>query len=101
MDLIGNSTHTRIRAQAVAAEGLCGNPPVEAGRPGILKTRRLEDGWRAASAILEAEGQRELAAQVPRLVDQMPPPQTEKELLRAEIISRVRKDPVTERIPGH
>lgn len=99
--LTGNSTHMRLRAQALAAEGLCGNPPLETGKPGILKTRRLvEDGWRAASAILEAQGERELALQVLRFVDQMPPPQTEKELLRTKIMPRVHKEPLIERVPG-
>jgi hypothetical protein len=97
----GDSSHGRARAEMIAAELLGGRPPVETGKARILGTRRaVEHGWRAARAMLEAQAQPELAAQITRFMGQMPSPETEKELLRAQIMSRMRKHPVVERAPG-
>jgi hypothetical protein len=61
----GGSTHTRTRAEAVAAELLSNNLRPEAGKAKLLETRRhVEQGWWAISDILVAEGRAELAAQV-------------------------------------
>jgi predicted transcriptional regulator len=76
----GESRHTSTRAEAVAAELLNGNLPVEAGKAKLLETRRaVERGWWAVSDILVAEGRPELAAQVRRFSAQMPPPWTDRE----------------------
>jgi hypothetical protein len=97
----GDSTHTRARAETVAAELLGGSPPRETGKARIFDTRRaVERGWRAACAIMQSQAQPDLAAQIIRFMGQMPPPETEKELLRAQIMSRMHKRPVVERAPG-
>jgi hypothetical protein len=46
--------------------------------------------------MLISEGQLELAAQVRRFVDQMPPPRTEKERVAARLVERVRANRVRE-----
>ena len=83
----GDSTHTRDRAAAVAAELLKGNLRVEPGKATLLATRAaVERGWRATSDILIAQGHPELAAKALRFVDQMSPTQTEKERLSAALV---------------
>lgn len=80
--LRGDSTHTRARAEAVAAELLKGDLRTEPGKSKLIETRKeVQRGWRATSEILLAHGQPELAAQIRRFVDQMPPPRTEREQL--------------------
>jgi hypothetical protein len=80
--LRGDSTHTRSRAEAAAAELLKGDLPTEPGKSKLLQTREeVERGWRAVRDILGNEGQLELAAQITRFVDRMPPPRTENEWL--------------------
>jgi len=88
----GDSTHTRARAEAVAAELLKGDLRIEPGKSTVIATRKkVESGWRAASDILIAQGHPELAAQVRRFMDQMSPPRTNKELIAAELIRRTRQ----------
>lgn len=89
--LRGDSTHTRARAEAVAAEILKGDLLVEPGKSTLVGTRKeVERGWRATSEILIAQGHPELAAQARRFVAEMPPPHTEKERL-AERLRSYRK----------
>jgi predicted transcriptional regulator len=88
----GESHHTQARAEAVVAELLKGNLRVEAGKAKLLETRReVERGWWAVSDVLVVEGRPELAAQVRRFSDEMPPPQTEKEWLAARLYARTRE----------
>jgi hypothetical protein len=85
----GDSTHTRARTEAVAAELLKGDPRVEPGKSRLTETRtNVERGWRATSAILLAQGQPDLAAKVLRFLKQLPPPETEKERTAAALLSR-------------
>jgi hypothetical protein len=86
------STHMRTREEAVEAELRAGGIKVEAGKSRLVATRKeVERGWRAVSDILVREGQPELAAQVRRFVDQMPPPVTEKEQVAAATLQRTRE----------
>jgi hypothetical protein len=48
-------------------------------------------GWSAVSNILVADGQPELAAQVRRFAQRMPPPRTEKEQLAETLLERARE----------
>ena len=90
--LRGDSTHTRARLEAVASELLQENVRVEPGKSRLVQTRReVDQGWRAASDILLSEGQSELAAQVRRFVDQMPPARTEKERIAGQLLERARE----------
>jgi len=89
------STHTRERAEAVAAALLKGELRIEPGKTKLVQTRReVERGWRALSDILVNEGQPQLAAQVSRFVDQMKPPRTEKEWLIEQLGARISNEPV-------
>ena len=81
------STHMQNKVESVAAELLKGNIRVKAGKSKLVRTRKeVERGWRAMSEILVREGQPELASQVERFVNQMPPPRTENEQLAAELV---------------
>jgi hypothetical protein len=96
--LRGDSTHTRARAEAVAAELLRGELRVERGKSKLVETRKeVERGWQATSDILLSQGRPELAAQVCRFVGQMPPPQTEKEQLAHVLAERAHKSRVRDR----
>jgi hypothetical protein len=76
----GESHHTRVRAEAVAAELSRGNLRIETGKVKLLETRTIvERGWRAVSDILVDEGRPELAAQVRKFAAEMPPPLTDRE----------------------
>ena len=84
----GESRHTRVRAEAVAAELLKGDLRIETSKTRLLQTRReVERGWWAVSDILIAEGQHELAAQVRRFSAQMRRPLTDRETI-AEALRR-------------
>ncbi len=74
------STHMRARVESVAAELFAGDIRVEPGRLRLVARKEVQRGWRAVSEILLNQGQAELAAQVRRFADQMPPPRTEKEM---------------------
>src|SRR6266513_3132833 len=91
--LRGDSTHTRARAESVAAELLNGNLRSEPGKSKLIETRKdVERGWRAISDILRAQGHPELAAQVHRFIDQMPPPRSECEQIATRLIERTRSE---------
>lgn len=86
----GASTHMREKVAAVAAELLKGEVRVESGKAKLLQTRReVERGWRAVSEKLASQAQRELATHVRRFVEEMPPAQTEKERLVADLRTRM------------
>lgn len=87
--LRGDSTHTRDRADFVAAELPTDHPRVEPGKSKLVLTRReVERGWQAASDVLVRQEQTELAAKVRRFVDEMSPVRTEKEWLAAKLLER-------------
>lgn len=90
--LRGESTHMRTRIEAVTRELADGGLKVEPAKAGMLRTRRgIREAWTAVSDILALQKQPELAQQVKRFVDQMPPAATEKEIL-VEVL--VRRSPV-------
>jgi len=88
-NLRGDSTHSRARAEAVAAELLNGNVPAERGKSRLLEIRKeVERWWRATSDILLSQGQTELAAKVRRFAGRMPPARTDQEQTAAELLER-------------
>jgi hypothetical protein len=94
----GESTHVRVRIEAVARELAVGKLQVEAGNARLEQTRReVERGWRATSEVLTSAGQHELAADVLRFVHQLPPPLTEKERLAEALVARTCGRPDRER----
>jgi hypothetical protein len=86
----GDSTHMREFSQRVDAELSKGSVTPEAGRARLLATRKsVLAGWRAVSDRLR-DGHPELAEQVRRFVERMPPAKTEKELLMNKLRARSR-----------
>jgi type IV secretory pathway VirD2 relaxase len=78
----GDSVFMRERQSAIANALRGGGPPVRDGQDRLRETRReVEKGWRAFAELLERDGQREVAGQVRRFVDHMPPARTEQQLL--------------------
>ena len=96
--LRGESTHMRERAEVVARELKTSDLRVEPGKAKLLRTHNdVRRGWLAVSDILTQEKRPELAAQVRRYADQLPPPITEKEKLAARILEHARESPARER----
>jgi hypothetical protein len=89
--LRGNSDHVRAQVEAIASELLQGELRPEQGKSAIVRTRRMiERGWRAASDMLTNQGQSELGADVGRFIEDMPRPETERELVAKALVGRVR-----------
>ena len=89
--LRGDSTYIRAHADAVAAELLKGNVRTEPGKHNLVKTRRaVEDGWRLVANLLAKDGHQDLAADVQRFVDRMPPARTDKELVAQKLRQHAR-----------
>lgn len=89
--LRGASTHLRDRVERVAMELAKGDSVIEHAKDKLVDTRtRVELGWRAIGGMLMRDGLGDLAAQVKRFVDQMPPPRTEKEWLMQGVRSQLK-----------
>lgn len=89
--LRGDSTHFRARSEAVASELINRHLHTESGKSKLIDTRKdVERGWRSTIDILLDRGHPELAAQVQRFLNRMPPPQTEKELVAHNLRERSR-----------
>jgi hypothetical protein len=89
--LRGESTHMRERAESVARELTKGKLQIEPGKASLMRTRNeVRRAWAAVGDILIQERQPELAANVRRFADQLPPPLTEKEQLAATLGNNVR-----------
>jgi hypothetical protein len=87
----GDSTYVRAQAEAVAAELLKGNIHVEPGKRTLLKTRRrVENGWRTLADQLAENAYQDLSSDVRRFVEQMPLPQSDRELVAHELRQRIR-----------
>jgi hypothetical protein len=98
--LRGDSSHARGRVEAVANELLTGRVRIEPGKSALTETRRaVERGWRATMNILQTQGRSDLAAEVRRFVEQMPPPMTEKEHLASALLRAGRKARIRDRPP--
>ena len=83
------STLYRNRSESISRELSQGALKSGPGKDQLLNTRReVVRGWEATAQLLDRHGQRELATQVRRFVDRMPPPISEREwmaeALRAE-----------------
>jgi relaxase-like protein len=89
--LRGDSTYVRAQAEAVAAELVKRNVPLEPGKRTLVETRRhVESGWLNLAVNLANDGHQDLASNVQLFVDRMPPPRTEKELIAARLLERTR-----------
>ena len=89
--LRGDSTYVRAQAEAVAAELRKADSHVEPGKRTLVETRGIiESGWRTLAENLARVGHRDLARDVQQFVERMPPPRTEKELIAAGYLKRIR-----------
>jgi hypothetical protein len=87
--LRGDSAHVRAQAEEIAAELLKGNTRVEPGKRKLAETRhRLESSWRFVAKLLAEDGHHDLAGDVKRFVERMPPPKTDRELIAADLRER-------------
>jgi len=99
--LRGDSTHMRERAEAVARDLSRGGVRAEPGKARLVKTRdNVRRAWWVVSEILIRDRQPDLAAQVRRFAEQMPPPITEREWLAGKLVGRMRPPRVREG-PSH
>lgn len=88
----GESTHVRQRVQAVVQELSRGEIGAEPGNQRLLLTRRrVEEGWRAVECKLIDEGRIELARDVHRFVERMPPARTDEEWLAHDVLTRAQQ----------
>jgi len=98
--LRGDSTYLRAQAEAVAAELLKGNNRVEPGKRTLVETRRqVENGWRFVASLLTKDGHHELANDVRRFVERMPPDRTERESVTHELRQQLGEPHVREQQP--
>src|ERR1700722_1989520 len=98
--LRGESTYVRAQAEAVAAELLKGNNRVEPGKRTLVETRRqVENGWRFVASLLTKDGHHELANDVRRFVERMPPDRTERESVTHELRQQLGEPHVREQQP--
>ena len=82
----GESHHIRTRAEEVGRELLKGDLRIEQGKAQLLDTRKeVQRGWFAVADILTAEGPKELANEVWRFATELPPPLTDRELVRENL----------------
>ena len=89
--LRGDSTHVRARVEAVAAELVKGPIRAESGKATILRTRNeVLQAWEMVSEALIRQQQAELAQRVRTFSAEMASPQTEKEVLAAQVLQRAR-----------
>lgn len=86
----GESSHMVERVHAVACELKAGSLD-RSGAAQLQRTRiDVVRGWKAVRDLLLVEGRHQLADEVARFVNQMPPPRTEKELLAHELMELAR-----------
>ncbi len=92
------STHIQERRKSVTAELSAGGIRIEPSKADMLKTRQsVELGWRGVRDALRSEGKPDIAAAVDRFLKEMPPPQTDREWMAAEVLGDVVPLPVRER----
>jgi type IV secretory pathway VirD2 relaxase len=89
--LRGESTHMRERAEAAVSDLSRRGGHEEAGKAKLMETRdNVRRAWWAVSEILIRDRQPDLAAQVRRFAEQMPPPMTDREWFIGKLAERIR-----------
>jgi hypothetical protein len=87
--LRGDSTFILAQAESVAAHLHNGNVRADSGKHKLVKTRKaVESGWGSAANLLAKDGHHDLASDVRRFVDWMPPARTERELVADKLLQR-------------
>ncbi len=88
--LRGESTHMRERAEVMARDLSRGTIRLEPGKAKLMETRdNVRHAWSTVSEILIRDNQPDLADQVRRFAEQMPPPMTEREWLARKLVERL------------
>lgn len=87
----GESSHMEARVHEVVRELKIGS--LDRAGSSKLKQTRMEvlRGWKVLRDLLLVEGQHQLADRVARFVNQMPPPETDKEWLAHQLTQRARQ----------
>jgi hypothetical protein len=86
----GASTRLRLRREAVVAELQGRGLRRESGKAKLVETRNeLQHRWQAIRASLIREGRHDLAEEVGRFLDAMPPPRTGREQIAGELSVKV------------
>jgi hypothetical protein len=86
----GASTRLRLREEAVAAELRRQGLREESGKSKLVQTRaEVVRRWRAIRASLLREGRQDLAQEVGRFLDAMPPPRTGREQVARELLAKI------------
>ena len=87
----GESTHLRERAGAVAWQVAQGQLQVEPGKVTLVQTRKEAlRAWQTVGGTLAQQGHRHIAEQVRQFAGRMPPPQSEREWMAAQLVGRLR-----------
>jgi hypothetical protein len=87
----GESSHMAARVHDVARDLEAGSLD-RSGAFQLQQTRMdVVRGWKAVRDLLLVEGRRQLADEVARFINQMPPPRTEKELLAYKLMELARQ----------
>jgi len=87
----GESSHMRAQVDSTFSNLVKRKFHVEAGKDRVLETRtRIEAGWRSLARNLANEDRHDLASEVRRFAQSMPPAHTERELLALSILKHVR-----------
>ena len=82
----GESWRTRARVAEVGRKLLNGRLHAERGKETLIETRKgVERGWWQVGEILATQGQKDLAAELRRFVDQMAPPRSDREMIAEEL----------------
>jgi hypothetical protein len=100
-NLRGESTYVRDRDQSEARDSSRGITQIESGKAKLVETRNnIRRAWWMLGEILIRDKQPDIAAEVRRFAEQMPPPLTEREHLTATLVDRTRPRRVLEG-PSH
>jgi hypothetical protein len=96
--LRGESTHMRVRTEAVARELAEGRLRIEPGKAGMLRTQHeIRRAWHIVGDILVRQQQPDLANHVRQFADRMSPAMTEKETIAAALLMQAQRKAVRER----
>jgi hypothetical protein len=84
--LRGDSTYTRVQAEAVASELLKGSIRVDPGKRTLIETRmHVMQGWSRLARAMEHRGHLGLAGDVREFMANMLPPRTDREQVANEL----------------
>lgn len=90
-NLRDDSSFVRTRVEGVARELASGTVRIEPGKRAMLETRsEIVRGWHSVANRLAGLGELSLAADIGKFADAMDRPQTDKELIATDLLTRAR-----------